>query len=194
MSTFRLVALVLLLTGMALAACNPPTASPAPATGLPPTGYPVALPTNTSPASGYPASAASPTAPAAPSATQPPQGSPAAEATATVPAPTATTAPSNTPAPTATPEPTATTGPVTIVYRNYEIVPASTTIKAGTQVVFKIEGDFHQPYAGAAAPFIFEAPANLANTTWSITFNNARTMTILCGYHANMTATLIVEP
>jgi plastocyanin len=107
---------------------------------------------------------------------------------------TATTGPTDTPDPTDTPAATATTGPVLITYRNYEIVPASTTIKAGTAVTFVIEGDLHQPYAGAAAPFIFEAPNNLQNTTWTITFNTPRTMTILCGYHANMNAQLIVEP
>ena len=183
MSRLSLLILVIVAVALALTGCNPPTATAtlpptgAPATGAPPTGYPAVAPSNTS--APYPAA----TLPA----TQAPADYPA-DATATEPAATAT------PALTDTPAPTATTGPIIIIYRNFEIVPETTTIKAGTEVTFQIEGDFHQPYAGAAAPFIFEAPANLANTTWSITFNSARTMTILCGYHANMTATLIVEP
>jgi plastocyanin len=74
-------------------------------------------------------------------------------------------------------------------------VPAQTTIKAGTQVIFLIQGSLHQPYAGASAPFSCEAPNNLGDgSSWPHTFNDPRTMTILCGYHANMSATLIVEP
>jgi plastocyanin len=197
MSRLSLSALVLVSVAVTLAGCITPTATPtpapttAPATGLPPTGYPAAAPSNTAAATGYPAATAGPT--------QPPAAYPA-DPSATGPAASATTAATDGPAATATPAPTdtlaptPTSGPVFITYRNFEIVPASTTVKAGTLVTFIIEGDKHQPYAGAAAPFIFEAPADLQNTTWSITFNNARTMTILCGYHGNMTATLIVEP
>jgi plastocyanin len=122
---------------------------------------------------------------------------PAIEASPTA-AATAATATSAGPAASATSAPaqaTATPAPVFITYRNFEIVPAQTTIKAGTQVVFLIQGSLHQPYAGASAPFIFEAPNNLGDgSSWPHTFNDPRTMTILCGYHANMSATLIVEP
>jgi hypothetical protein len=53
----------------------------------------------------------------------------------------------------------------------------------------------HQPYAGAAAPFIFEAPPNLGQgSLWPHTFTQPGTLTILCGYHADMSARLIVEP
>jgi len=175
------ILVVVVLGALLLAGCRPPTATPtvpptsAPSTGVPPTGYPADLPTATPPGDGYPAES--------PSATPAGQGYPGeADLSATVPARTATPAPTETP------------GPVIIVYRDFEIVPASTTIKAGTEVTFQIEGTAHQPYAGSAAPFIFEAPANLVNTTWSHTFNDVGTLTILCGYHANMVAELIVEP
>jgi len=124
----------------------------------------------------------------------PPTGYPAAEPTLTLPA---TGYPAETPLPTPTPYsyPDSTeAGPVVIVYKNYEIVPATTVVKVGAEVTFQIEGDPHQPYAGDAEPWIFEAPANLENTTWSTTFTVAQTLTILCGYHPNMSATLIVEP
>jgi hypothetical protein len=117
------------------------------------------------------------------------------------PEPTVTTAPGATaPAATATSAPpTATTaaalGPVFITYRDFEIVPADNTAKAGQQIVFLIQGSLHQPYAGAAAPFIFEAPNNLGNgTQFQITFNNAQQLTILCGYHGNMRANLTITP
>jgi len=177
MSRLSLLVLVIVAIALALAGCISPTATATvaptstPASGAPPTGYPAAAPSNTS--APYPAA----TLPA----TQAPADYPA-DVTATEPAPTDT------------PAPTATTGPVVIIYRNFEIVPESTTIQAGTEVTFQIEGDKHQPYAGSAEPWIFEAPLDLLNTTWSSTFNNAQTMNILCGYHANMSATLIVEP
>jgi plastocyanin len=119
----------------------------------------------------------------------PPTATSAPQATSAAPAATATSQPA------ATALPAATAAPVFITYRNFEIVPAQTTIRAGTQVIFLIEGSVHQPYAGNARPFIFEAPNNLGNgSRWPHTFNEAGTMTILCGYHANMSATLIVEP
>jgi plastocyanin len=121
-----------------------------------------------------------------------PTASSVPEATTTAPGATVTTA---APATSAPAQATATIAPVLITYRNFEIVPAQTTIQAGTEVIFLIEGGLHQPYAGANAPFIFEAPNNLGNgSRWPHTFNDARTMTILCGYHANMSATLVVEP
>jgi plastocyanin len=112
--------------------------------------------------------------------------------------PAAGTQPPTVAAATATTRPaqaTATPAQVFITYNNFNILPAQTTIKVGTTVVFLIQDSVHQPYAGAAAPFIFEAPNNLGpGSSWPHTFNEARTMTILCGYHSNMSGTLIVEP
>ncbi len=118
-------------------------------------------------------------------------------ATAAAPTPEATSAApgaTETPAPSPTPAATATPGPAIIVYRNFEIVPAETTIKAGTSVVFVIRDSLHQPY-NQTPPNLFEAPANLGDgQTITFTFNEPGTMTILCGYHARMQATLIVTP
>ena len=132
--------------------------------------------------------------PLPPTGTPEPTAEPSATATLE---PGATAAPTATPAPaTATPEPTTapTAAPVFITYRNFEIVPAQTTIKVGTTVTFLIQGALHQPY-NFTAPNTFESPANLGDgTSYSFTFNEAGTVTILCGYHANMSATVIVQP
>jgi plastocyanin len=182
-----------LLAGLLLAACVQPTPTPsgtqAPqptqALGVPPTGYPGLFPTPTLPA-GYPAATQ-----AAPLERPPLEPTTAS----TEPAPAATALPSATAAPTETTAPAATTGPTVIVYRDFEILPATTTIQAGTEVTFFIENGVHQPYAGAAAPFIFEAPPNLGQgSLWAHTFTQPGTLTILCGYHPGMTATLVVEP
>ena len=133
----------------------------------------------------------------------------AAPATATPPPPepTATPAPANTTAPgdtavppTATPVPTntaapaATTAPVFITYRNFEIVPGSNTIKVGAKVTFLIQGALHQPYS-FDPPYHFDSPNNLGDgSSISFTFDKAGTITILCGYHNNMSATLIIQP
>jgi plastocyanin len=118
--------------------------------------------------------------------------------------PTATPEPGSTPVPTAVPTElpqatntaaAATPTPVFITYRNFEILPGTTTIKVGTTVTFLIEGSLHQPYAGSSEPFIFESPNDLGpGTSWPHTFNRAQTLTILCSYHQNMSATLIIEP
>jgi plastocyanin len=157
------------------------------------TGYPGLFPTATLPP-GYPAATQASLNPdPAGGQTARPTLEPTAESTATAPAPTE--AASATAAPTEAAAPTATTGPTVIVYRDFEILPATTTIKAGTEVTFFIENGVHQPYAGAAAPFIFEAPPNLGQgSLWPHTFTQAGTLTILCGYHRDMTATLVVEP
>jgi plastocyanin len=190
------------LAGLLLAACVQPTPTPAgtqatQALGVPPTGYPgpTPFPTATLPA-GYPAQPqATPVSSGYPVGVQ--QVRPTVEPTtgSTVTALAATARPSETAAPTEAAAATATTGPTVIVYRDFEIRPATTTIKAGTEVTFFIENGVHQPYAGAAAPFIFESPPNLGQgSQWAFTFNQPGTLTILCGYHSGMTATLIVEP
>jgi plastocyanin len=179
---------------LGLAACTPPTPNAAAETPFVPPNTAatnaVAAPTTTALPEGYPV---------IPTSAPLPQDYPAETI---VPPPT--TAPESypgvtTPPPaTAAPAATSTSAPVFITYRDFEIVPAQTTVKAGTLVTFLIqggEGSLHQPYAGASAPFIFEAPPNMGNgVSWGYVFNTAQTLTLLCGYHSNMTATLIVEP
>ena len=84
-----------------------------------------------------------------------------------------------------------------ITYKDFEIVPRTVTIKVGTTVVFLIEAGFlvsNQPY-NFNAPNVFESPANLGNgKSWSYTFNEPGTVTILCGYHSEMVGTIVVEP
>jgi plastocyanin len=83
---------------------------------------------------------------------------------------------------------------VFITYQDFEIVPAETTISVGTRVIFLIKGSLHQPY-NFTAPNTFEAQANLGDgASYTFTFNDAGTVTLLCGYHPNMSATLIVAP
>jgi len=82
-------------------------------------------------------------------------------------------------------------GNLFVFYRDFEIVPAQIEIAAGQEVTFVIQGGWHQPY-NFTPPNVFEAPAGLTNNTWSYTFDEVGTLTILCGYHANMSATVIV--
>jgi plastocyanin len=184
---------VFLVVILSLAACTPPT--PAASTATPdsstPGGYPppVEVPTLSPSTEAYPA-------PGVPQPTQPPVAYPEAGTSPTPaePAPVDTATPIPSPVPTDPAAPTATTGPVFITYRDFEIVPAQTTVKVGTTVVFLIQGSVHQPY-NFTAPNTFEAPANLGNgTTYQYTFSTAATTTILCGYHPNMTATVVVAP
>jgi plastocyanin len=154
------------------------------ATAPAPTATPAALSTNTAPP-------AAPTNTSGPAVTRAPATpSETAAATAT-PAPTLTTAPSATPAATSTP------APAVITYQDFEILPAETIIKVGASVTFLIKAglfSFHQPY-NFTAPNIFEAPANLGEgATFAHTFAEAGRVTLLCGYHANMRAALIVQP
>lgn len=180
----------ILICVLGLAACAPPTPDAAAETPFAPTAG--AIPTQAEPALGYPEQTAS-----APVPTPFPEGYPAGGDTATA---VPTEAGAATPVPSATfvPAATNTSAPVFITYRDFEIVPAQTTIKAGTTVNFLIEsasGAFHQPYAGASAPFIFEAPPQMGHgVSWPHTFDTAQTLTILCGYHGNMTATLVIQP
>ena len=151
----------------------------------------------------------------APTQTQPPAtDAPAVEPTAVLtepPPPTATSThtpepPTHTPTATATQAPaeTPTTAPTvaalpdaSVTYQDFEIVPASTTIPRGARVVFLIRGapgSFHQPYS-FDAPNRFESPTNLGDgATYAYTFNEPGTVTIGCGYHANMVATVIITP
>jgi plastocyanin len=109
----------------------------------------------------------------------------APERSPTAPPPTATTAPA---------QPTATPAPVFITYSNFVISPSATTITVGTTVTFLIRDSLHQPY-NFTPPNTFESLANLGDgQTYQHTFTEAGTITILCGYHGNMSATLTIQP
>jgi plastocyanin len=96
--------------------------------------------------------------------------------------------------PVETATPASSAGPITIIYQDFEILPASTTLKVGTVVTFLIKGSKHQPY-NFTAPNTFEAPPNLSDgASYTYTFAEAGTTTILCGYHRDMQATVVVEP
>ena len=111
------------------------------------------------------------------------------------------------PEPAATPEPTEETAaeplpPVFVTYRDFEILPAALTVQVGQQMVFLIEsaaGQLHQPYTPGfqnPGPNDFEAPGTLGDgTTYAFTFQEAGTVTLLCGFHANMVAQVeVVQP
>ena len=172
--------LIGLFVALLLISCGTPTtAAPtqSPPTEPPPTAAP---PTDTPPAS-----------PTAAPATLAPGDTPPASATAGPPTDTPPPAPTDTPAASPTP------ATVFITYKDFQIVPASITIKVGTTVVFLIEAGFlvsHQPY-NFNAPNTFESPANLGNgKSWPYTFNEPGTVTIRCGYHSEMVGTIVVEP
>jgi plastocyanin len=119
-----------------------------------------------------------------------------ATATEVAPAATATPGPpgvatATAPAPTKAPAPTP--KPVFITYSNFVINPPQTTIKVGTTVVFIIQKGPHEPY-NATGSDQFDSGTGLVDTTYSFTFRQAGTITILCGYHNNMTATLVIQP
>jgi plastocyanin len=116
-----------------------------------------------------------------------------ATATPGAPGPTAT---GPAPEPTATPVPPATATkpkPVIITYSNFVITPSDNTISVGTTVTFIIQDGPHEPYNDKGVDQ-FDSGTNLVNTTFSFKFTQAGTITLLCGYHANMSATLNITP
>ncbi|MGH2522402.1 MAG: hypothetical protein ACRDH2_07850 [Anaerolineales bacterium] len=156
---------------MVLTACIPSTPTVAPQPTATPPGYPapnLPQPTATS-AAAYPAATQ-------PASTEPPRPTVAA---------------------TNTPVASPTAAAALITYQDFEIVPAQITIPVNATVVFQIKsasGGFHQPY-NFTAPNTFEAPANLGDgATYQYTFQDAGTTTLLCGYHSNMRATVVVTP
>lgn len=161
---------LVLIAALALIGCGrlafgSPT--PLPPTAAPPTTIPSEPPT------------------AAP--TQPPTAGAAAPAETPTPAPSPQS-PVDTPTPLPAPE------VVYVTYRDFEIVPGALTIRAGTTVVFLIENGVHQPY-NFDPPNVFESPAGLGQgASWSYTFTEPGAVTIRCGYHGGMTATLVVTP
>ncbi len=108
-----------------------------------------------------------------------------------------TAAPTQPPTEPATLAPTATPGTVFITYQDFEIVPSQITIPVGATVVFLIKGgflSFHQPY-NFDPPNVFESPSGLGDgVSWSYTFNEPGTVTIRCGYHSEMVATITATP
>ena len=83
---------------------------------------------------------------------------------------------------------------VTIIYQNFEIVPAQTTIPAGTLVTFLIKDGTHEPYTSDPAPAFDSGSSLNASATYQFTFQNPGTFTILCRLHSGMKATLVVIP
>ncbi len=162
---------------LALAGCGG-RGTPAPGSGQGGAGAPVP----TQPPEGYPLG------PATPMPTQPLEGYANGPAT-----PFATlTLPAGYPggAGAATQPPAAASS---ITYRNFEIVPATMTVKVGATVTFTSEGGSHQP-ASLEAPNQFEGPVMAAGDTWTHTFTEAGVTTIICKLHPSMTGSIVVEP
>jgi plastocyanin len=201
MKLMRLMLPLTCLLALALAGCVGPTPTVAPAI------TPATLPPNTDLPPGYPADSTPsgpdnpyPAAPTATAAVIVNTGAPS-ETPAEVQS-TDTSLPPTDIAITDTPVPAATLAPAFITYRDaggvFEIVPAQSTIKVGTRVTFLIKSDsgsFHQPF-NFTPPNTFEAPPELGEgTSFSFTFTEPGTITILCGYHeAAMQASLTIEP
>ena len=116
-------------------------------------------------------------------------GGPEATETPGAPGPTATGAPAATPTQAAPPP---TPKPLVITYSNFVITPSNNTIAVGQSVTFIIQ-KLHEPY-NQTGPDQFDSGTNLVDTTYTFKFTQAGTITILCGYHANMTATLTITP
>jgi plastocyanin len=90
-----------------------------------------------------------------------------------------------------------------MTFQDFEIVPKSLTITAGTKVVFLIKAGlltYHQPYSSfpdnTNESGLFSAPPNLGDgTSYAVTLTQPGTITVRCGYHANdMVATITVTP
>ncbi|MEK9163136.1 MAG: hypothetical protein AAB261_07510 [Chloroflexota bacterium] len=112
--------------------------------------------------------------------------------------PVATLAPTQPPA-----SPTAAVPKIaSMLFEDFKITPSKLTISVGTTVVFNIKGgflSFHQPYSSfpnnTNLSGLFEAPPNLgAGTSYQFTFRQAGVITVRCGYHTEMVATIEVTP
>lgn len=167
---------VLTLVALMLSACATPAPQP---TSAPAPTQPPAQPTSVPPTTAPQPTAAS--TQAQPAATQ---------AAATI---VPTLAPTRPPA-----SPTAAQPQVaSMVFEDFKITPSKITIKVGTTVVFQIRGSKHQPYSSfpnnTNLSGLFEAPANLGNgTSYQFTFRQAGVITVRCGYHTEMVATIEV--
>jgi plastocyanin len=84
-----------------------------------------------------------------------------------------------------------------ITYQDFDILPAQTTVAVNTRVVFLIKsasGVFHEPYTNDPAP-AFDSGPNLGDgASYAVTFALPGTFTLLCGYHNDMRATIVVTP
>jgi plastocyanin len=117
-----------------------------------------------------------------------------ATATPGAPGPTATGAAPQATATLVPPQATATKPkPVIITYSNFVITPSDNTIHVGQTVTFVIQDGPHEPYNDKGVDQ-FDSGPNLVNTTYFFKFTQAGTITLLCGYHSNMTATLNITP
>jgi plastocyanin len=71
-------------------------------------------------------------------------------------------------------------------------VPDRISIPVGTTVEFLIRDGLHQPYSEDAG---FESEPDLGDgQSYSFTFNQPGTFTLLCRYHSEMRATVVVTP
>jgi plastocyanin len=158
---------------------------------------PTVVPQPTQPLQGYPAPSATVQGYPLPAATKPTQGypAPATEAPTDV-KPTATSAPTSTPAVTATPK------TEFITFQDFEIVPASKTIAAGTKVVFLVKTNgthCHEPYSSypdrTDPSGLFDSGPLQNGESFEFTFTDPGTYTIRCGCHPDsMVGTITVTP
>ena len=89
-----------------------------------------------------------------------------------------------------------------MLFEDFKITPSKLTISVGTTVVFNIKGGFLS-FTNLISSFpnntnlsgLFEAPPNLgAGTSYQFTFRQAGVITVRCGYHTEMVATIEVTP
>jgi len=173
---------ILMLVALMLSACSTP--APLPTSAVLPTQPPA------QPTSAPPTQAPQPTA-------APTQAQPAATQTGATVAPTIapTLAPTRPPA-----SPTVAAPKIaSMVYEDFKITPSKLTISVGTTVVFQIRNGKHQPYSSfpnnTNLSGLFESPPNLgAGTSYQFTFRQAGVITVRCGYHTEMVATIEVTP
>src|SRR5262249_23891402 len=106
--------------------------------------------------------------------------------------------PTPTQGPTDTPAPIPTTGPVTVIFRNFEIVPDVLTIPVGTKIIFQIQGSQHEPYQSNPNNIDitgFDSGPLSSGQNFTMTFKTPGTFTIRCGFHPNkMVMTPTVTP
>jgi len=190
----KLSALFVIAT-LLLVSCGAPATTEAP-TQPPPSVAPTVAPSATVP----PTVAAT----EVPSATAATSGTAVTEAATTAATEAPTAVPDTaTPAPTDVPAASPTPAVAYMTFQDFEIIPKSLTITAGTKVVFLIKAGlltYHQPYSSfpdnTDESGLFSAPPNMGDgTSYSVVLTQPGTITVRCGYHANdMVATITVTP
>jgi plastocyanin len=187
----------LVIATLLLVSCGAPVTPEAP-TQPPPTVAPTLAPSATLPPTV--AATEDPTATAATSGTE--SAVTEAATTAATEAPTAVPD-TATPAPTDVPAASPTPAVAYMTFQDFEIIPKSLTVTAGTKIVFLIKAGlltFHQPYSSfpdnTDESGLFSAPPNMGDgTSYSVVLTQVGTITVRCGYHANdMVATITVTP